>query len=789
VETHGAVLDMQVELQRLGSLHFANADEIRRLLKEVSDRVSQAGMQKGEVKPHQSFSIRSEDERTAVKQLLARFRQLPDHQQKQVPALLNGLGKLQFGSQDFDGARATFVAVAEEVHDAAAQAEAQFNAYRAALEEKKWGDALAAIQQAARLDSQRFAPFPLQRYEPKRILGAGGFGTAFLCHDRFFNAEIVVKTLHDASLERNMNDVFREAQVLGQLHHPAIIGVRDCNYADLSRMARPYIVMDYFPGGSLQNFLQERGAIAADEIISVARQIAQGMWAAHQSSILHRDLKPDNVLIRKEGDQWKVKIIDFGLALRKQTIETSMAAGATGNTILGDSVAGTIEYAPPEQMGKLKGVKPGPYSDVYAFGKVCCYAMFKTTEPKNRHWTVIPKELHEMLEACTEQELQHRLPSFEPVLKVLETLDPERQKAERDRKRREEEVAEQKRQKQREEEASQKAEAERKRQEQQEIARQKQELEQLQQKGESKLIALVREAMDRTQGKPTQEDTAAAREIVKQHRISSERAKQAVEEVKEQWQKAHPLKLERKPGEIITNSLGMKFAWIPPGTFLMGSPKNEEKRSDNETQHKVTLTKGFYMSVHLVTQEQWQEVMGNNPSLFRSEKNLPVDNVSWKECQEFIKKLREKDKDKKAYRLPTEAEWEFACRAGTTTPFHFGETISTDQANYDGNYIYGSGKKGKYRQKTTPVGSFPANAWGLHDMHGNLWEWCQDWSGDYPQDDVTNPQGSDSGQDRVLRGGSWSLIPGHCRSAYRRRSEPGYRSLNYLGCRLCFCLD
>jgi len=720
VETHGAVLDMQVELQRLGSLHFANADEIRRLLKEVSDRVSQAGMQKGEVKPHQRFSIRSEDERTAVKQLLARFRQLPDHQQNQVPALLNGLGKLQFGSQDFDGARQTFVAVAEKVHDATAQAEAHFNAYRAALEEKKWADALAAIQQAATLDTQRFAPFPLQRYEPKRILGAGGFGTAFLCHDRFFNAEVVVKTLHDATLERNMNDVFREAQVLGQLHHPGIIGVRDGNYADLTKMARPYIVMDYFPGESLQNFVQERGAISADDIISVAWQIAQGMQAAHQQNILHRDLKPDNLLVRKEGSTWKVKIIDFGLALRKQTIETSMAAGAAGSTILGDSVAGTIEYAPPEQMGKLKGVKPGTYSDVYAFGKMCCYAMFNTTEPKNRHWTAIPKELHEMLEACTEQELQHRLPSFEPVLKVLETLNPERQKAERDQKRREEEAAEQKRQKQREEEASQKAEAERKRQEQQETARQKQELEQLQQKGESKLIALVREAMGRTQGKPTPEDTAAAREIVKHHRLSSERAKHIVEEVREQWQKAHPLKLERKPGEIITNNLGMKFTWIPPGTFMMGSPKEEEGRFDNENQHKVTLTKGFYMGVYTVTQEQWQAVMDNNPSHFKGEKNLPVDSVSWTDCQEFIKKLREKDKDKKAYRLPTEAEWEYSCRAGTTTPFHFGETISTDQANYFGEAVYGNGKVGVYRKKTTPVGTFPANAWGLHDMHGNV---------------------------------------------------------------------
>ena len=149
-------------------------------------------------------------------------------------------------------------------------------------------------------------------------------------------------------------------------------------------LARPYIVMDYFPGGSLENFIQERGTIPPEDFIGVAVQIAQGMQSAHRQNILHRDLKPDNVLVRKDGADWKVKIIDFGLALRQQTIETSIAARSAGSSILGDSVAGTIKYAPPEQMGELKGVKPGPYSDVYAFGKLCCYALFKTTEPKER---------------------------------------------------------------------------------------------------------------------------------------------------------------------------------------------------------------------------------------------------------------------------------------------------------------------------------------------------------------------------------------------------------------------
>jgi sulfatase modifying factor 1 len=244
---------------------------------------------------------------------------------------------------------------------------------------------------------------------------------------------------------------------------------------------------------------------------------------------------------------------------------------------------------------------------------------------------------------------------------------------------------------------------------------------------------------------------------------------------------------ENAPPKNITNSIGMKFVWIPTGTFMMGSPKEEKERDGSrETQHKVTLTKGFYMAVYTVTQEEWQAVMGKNLSHFKGEKNLPVEMVSWVDCQEFIKNLRAKDK--KPYRLPTEAEWEYACRAGTTTPFSFGETISADQANYNGNFPYGNGTKGVYREKTTHVGSFPANAWGLHDMHGNLLQWCHDWFGDYPQMDVVDPQGPDTGKDRVLRGGAWGDGPHTCRSVYRSRDVPAYR-FSSRGFRLCFFVE
>ncbi len=163
-----------------------------------------------------------------------------------------------------------------------------------------------------------------------------------------------------------------------------------------------------------------------------------------------------------------------------------------------------------------------------------------------------------------------------------------------------------------------------------------------------------------------------------------------------------------------------------------------------------------------------------------------METISWDEAEAFCEALVWKDG--KAFRLPTEAEWEYACRAGTTTPFHVGATISTNQANYDGDYIYGNGEKGVYRQKTTAVGSFPANAWGLFDMHGNVSEWCQDLYGPYEKKDIRDPLNETSGVARVLRGGFWGDAPKHCRSARRSRNAPAGRA-NYVGCRVALCLD
>ncbi len=231
-------------------------------------------------------------------------------------------------------------------------------------------------------------------------------------------------------------------------------------------------------------------------------------------------------------------------------------------------------------------------------------------------------------------------------------------------------------------------------------------------------------------------------------------------------------------GPFWTNPLGMKFAWVPAGTFLMGSPPNEEGRRDDEILHKITLTKGFWMGVYPVTEEQWRAVMGDDPSLDALEGVLPIEQVSWDDCQEFIRKWRERDA--KPYRLPTEAEWEYACRAGTTTAFSFGDTISTDQANTNSRP-----RDSSAYSYAMPVGSFPPNAFGLYDMHGSVWEWCQDYYGEYPREDVVDPKGPESGWRVVHRGGSWIDPPQLCRSA--TRLDGGTTDANDIwGFRLCF---
>jgi formylglycine-generating enzyme required for sulfatase activity len=268
-----------------------------------------------------------------------------------------------------------------------------------------------------------------------------------------------------------------------------------------------------------------------------------------------------------------------------------------------------------------------------------------------------------------------------------------------------------------------------------------------------------------------------------------------------QYQETQARHLNRAVVE--TNSIGMKLALIPPGDFQMGSPPSEDGRKDNERQHRVRITNVFYMGVHEVTQKAYQDLMIKNPSYFSpggagkdQVRNLdtnqfPVESVSWIDAVEFCRRLSASPAEQsagRAYRLPTEAEWEYACRAGTTTPFDFGSRCDGTEANCNGNGSYGIGTAGPRLGRPTTVGSYTPNPFGLCDMHGNVWELCSDWYGEYGKsvEGAVDPVGAKIGSYRVERGGGWLDSAVYCRSAFRLTDQPPNRfySPSYLGFRV-----
>lgn len=240
--------------------------------------------------------------------------------------------------------------------------------------------------------------------------------------------------------------------------------------------------------------------------------------------------------------------------------------------------------------------------------------------------------------------------------------------------------------------------------------------------------------------------------------------------------------------EQIKTKTGIDFIKVEPGCFIMGSPLTEVERVDGEKQHKVCLTQPFLLGKYEITQGQWEAVMGNNPAHFKQcGSRCPIESISGEDIEAFIKIIR--IKTGLQFRLPSEAEWEYAARAGTTTPFSFGENISTSQVNYDGDHPYIGKASGRDRKSPLAVGSLPANPWGFHDMHGNVWEFVGDWySLDYYKNSLRdNPKGPDKGSFHVRRGGSWRFGARFCRSAYRGRFRQNSIS-TLMGFRLAFAL-
>ncbi len=286
---------------------------------------------------------------------------------------------------------------------------------------------------ALRFDAARFAPFPPDEYEPVRILGAGGFGVTFQCKKKLTNADVAVKSLQTEGLEMDVGAVLQEASTLDQLQHPAIIRLRHCGYAGAGR-TRPFIEMEYFESQTLEEYVKKNGRLAAADVAAVARPVAEALHAAHGKGILHRDVKPANLLVRRpltlpsppQGGEgrvrgtWAVKVIDFGLAMKQSLLETGVSSGRASRSMAGADIAGTRHYAAPEQLGELPGVRVGPKADVYGFAKTCCYALFQNTEPTLREWDRAPRELGKLLSDCLARSPNDRPSGFGEVLKRLD---------------------------------------------------------------------------------------------------------------------------------------------------------------------------------------------------------------------------------------------------------------------------------------------------------------------------------------------------------------------------------
>src|SRR5262249_13917714 len=263
-QTHQDVLDIKQEMRQQNQQVRDLAQEVLKALEQ--NRLSQERL----LRPSDSLSTRSDGERALVKALVARYRSMSPDQRRGLPALLNAVAKLEVASGEFEAAQRDFKTVAALVPGApSAQAEAHYNEYQAALEQGQWDDALAAIRKAAQLDPDRFAPFPFSKFEPKRILGAGGFGVAYLCHHLNFDSEVVVKSLRLDGLHRDAREVFHEARILKTLLHDAIVPMFDCDYADPGR-TRPFFVMEYFQGENLDEYVRRAGPLKPDELLQLA---------------------------------------------------------------------------------------------------------------------------------------------------------------------------------------------------------------------------------------------------------------------------------------------------------------------------------------------------------------------------------------------------------------------------------------------------------------------------------------------------------------------------------------
>jgi len=389
----------------------------KRFAAEVREMLADRGMLRRGLRLTDANTIRDEATRQRIAELRVIFHGL-DADKQAMPAVLNGLAMLEAAAGDYEAAQADLQTAAAAVTEPHALAVIQFNSYRVALEQRDWAEALTLLERATTLWPDHFALLPLEKFEPQRILGVAAAGITFLCRDRLADDRVVVKSLAPHTLQADVAEIFRVAGVLQEIDHPVLLAPRDTDFA-ASDQSRPYIVTDYFEGLTLGEQVQQHGPLSPEDLLQIARPLAEGLRSAHERGLLHLDLKPDNVLLRLEDGKWLTKVIDFALTLKPAALYGSLAGGRSSVHV---AALATLSYAAPEASGWALGVPVGPTSDVYSFGRTCYYALLGTPEPDDEEKESLPTGWRKLLAACTARTIARRIPNFQIVLDRLGSL-------------------------------------------------------------------------------------------------------------------------------------------------------------------------------------------------------------------------------------------------------------------------------------------------------------------------------------------------------------------------------
>ena len=592
----------------------------------------------------------------------------------------------------------------------------------------------------------RLVHFLSDRFKILKPLDRGGFGKIYLAEDTHnHHQRCVVKQLAYQSqgtwaIQRAEELFAQEAQQLQQLGQNSQIPTL---FAYFTEGANLYLAQEYVEGHTLLKELQQQGIFGEPKIRELLLNILPVLRDIHAQGVIHRDLKPENIM-RRDQDS-KLVLIDFGVSRRF----TESMLTKTGTTL------GSQGYAALEQMQEGKSI---PASDLFSLG-VCCFQLMTRKVPYTfflqygyswisqwQQYVQIPlsSQLRSILDKLLQNDLRQRYGSAAAVLADLKA--------------------------------------------QQVIRVPPPDPDTL-----SQLSVAPTKLVGSQPGHPSASSPIPLKTVLSSERPPLKTFKFEVVTVDA---KGEVDQRRQKTAEFFREDLGngvkLEMVAIPEGRFMMGSPNYELDRDTSEgPYHAVDIT-SFFIGKHEITQLQWRAVsalpkvsqdLHYDPSKFKGA-TYPVEQISWYEAIEFCARLSQKTG--KEYRLPSEAEWEYACRAGTASPFSYGPTLTSQQANYQGQSTYGNGPKGVYRESTTPVGRFPANEFGLYDMHGNVYEWCLDcWHKNYkdaPLDGSPWMTKKDS-DPRVLRGGSWYNKPRYCRAANRSRYTPNNR-INDIGFRV-----